>query len=448
VYDGPNNYRLGWFVSAITLILAVSVLLVLWKKKRRWESFLPKVIPRSIQSPLEGRISGWAITIIMAAVGIFLVCGYVAEQFYGIPVPSRPSSGSTMPVNIMLDWNKIKQRPDATYDVQIDDTGRWFKHVVYERRDISTSWARKQQGLQPGRKYWWRMRSKTNGKTSPWCLPVSFRTKGDPLRFDDSVPYSIDVAHKITDEGGIAVRGESNLPDGSYINVRVYRPDTMVRLQSADVRLANGRFQTVLRKPEKGWNYKGQVLLCCDCSYFLQNYPAIGSLGEYGRSIRKRGVAASHKLLYGLLSTTIARADEPRSQPPPLPSPSADMRSRLYLMAKAWFTESGELRVAGISSLPNNSQLRIWLTPETHVDPVKKTYMFVHNGVFGTAIKVDASRNYRVDVQFSPDIQYQATRQKIGECGEMIERNNVPEDERVYGLRREFAFELQEEYQP
>lgn len=443
VYRGPNNYRLGRAVSVASLAVALAILgLQAWRKKT-WEAWLPAFVPRSLAGSV-GTIRGGVIALLLAAAGLFLLRGYVLEQFLHVPVPIRPIARSEMPTDILVDWNFVKQKPTAVYDVQIDDTSRRFENVVYEVTGVTVNYARKTKGLAPGHRFWWRVRSRVDGKASPWSRPISFRTAPDPRVLDPKAPFFIRASHEFNADQELAVRGQSNLPDGALLHVRLCRPDDMERLQSADVRVSGGGFSTVLKPPAKGWGYSGPAILCCDLVYVQQGYPVTSGLGPYGRLIPGRGLAPGHSLIQGL----VAEAEVP---PPAARSAAAAAvhsqpldKSRPEIRVSARFGEDAFLNISGATSLPDNTQLRIKVLtlPNVDPDPTAQRDVIVKDGVFSAACKLDVSRGYRVSVHFTPDVQYQSVRRQLGNRGEAIEKAAVPEQARMYGLRSESAVTL------
>ena len=84
----------------------------------------------------QGRVAGGNEP--QHALILHLEAGFAAR---GLELAVRPVAGAEMPTDILLDWNLMKQHPQATYDVQIDDTSRRFEHVVYAKTGIAENYA-------------------------------------------------------------------------------------------------------------------------------------------------------------------------------------------------------------------------------------------------------------------------------------------------------------------
>ncbi len=433
-YDGPNNRRHG---VAITLaFLAAGILLTLLARVRipalqRVAAWLRPDVPSVSPS---SRLRALGIGAVWALVLVALAVLYVREQFLRIPIPVRPASGALMDTtDILLDWNAI----DATgvvYDTQITDSGRSFDRLVYARGDIDTTAARKQRGLVPDSRYWWRVRSRIGRHVSPWSSPVSFRTMPDP-RQASTGPWGIELACSASPAAQWPLTGHSNLPDGSYIHLRLYRDDTGQRIQSTAVRLIDGRFAGQLVAPAAGWPTNVPLSLHADFLMDDQTYPVTDTLTPSGANLATRPLDPDHVLLQGLTtSLELQGRRQDRAHSPGADQP-ADPARGLMLNLSAGFAPDGRLRVEGRTTFPNYTMAQVTITPAPMVDPLMQQTANVLNGAFTLDFEVPQAARYTITARISPDRQYESVRAVLGERGDVIAARRAPDSQPLLGLR-------------
>jgi hypothetical protein len=425
IYDGPNHHRGAKRISLIALILAIAAGLVL-RFRPHWIR-RPAILNLEIQN--FGMMKPRIIIAAYCIVGITLAFLYVQEQVRKIPIPIRPAQGSHMPTDILADWNYLSDT-NARYEVQISED-RKFQQIVYTRTGITHNYARKQNGLEPNRKYWWRLRSLNSGDPSPWSKHVSFRTRpAEGADATGSAPWRIEAAQHGMDQDRITYSCSTSLPEGTYVHIRLYRTDTRARVQSTAARVRKSRIQGALSPPATGWPMQN-FAIHYDVLLDDQSYPVTSLLGENGERIAQRDLAPGHRILYGLVAETDSL--QALSPGPALPTPSKYTRWTVSLAAKP--EADGRLTVMGATSLPNYTRIKLKAYPEGYSDPVAATEATVQNGKFSVRMDAPPGRQYRIRAMVSPDRQYQAPSRLFGFNGEAFREGGMEGATLTYGLR-------------
>ena len=443
-YEGPNNYSVGLAVTLVSFLgsLAITLALPFWRRKN---GDLPPIMAGNISSEKLNNGNPLGTNIIIAISFFSLATGYVREQFLKIPVPVRPSVYSEHEMRITLDWNLLTNT-NATYDVQVSDK-RNFKRIVFEKFNIREKHARKEHGLSPGRKYWWRMRSKIEGKHSPWSIPIPFYSAEDSVDTLGLDPrFVIEPQIDKSDKEGIRIRGATNLPNGTRLYARIFDRGSGKHYQSTGITVRRGQLKGLIREPKKGWPTNVAMTVSMDYVPSRQRYPVSDIMGSRGETLLRHGVGEGHRITHGITSETEAEPKtNPRISPMTLPG-----EGRWKAEIRAAFGSNSNLYVLGKTTLPNYSKFYVTAARVNGVDPVNERVHFgkkrvtgyrrtadVRNGEFRVAIPVNRMEPLRIRADFDPDRQYESVRKKMGFSGEAIAAQGVPEENRLFGLRVE-----------
>jgi len=121
----------------------------------------------------RGQVSPLVILPFVALAGLLGLL-YVSQAVLKIPVPISPQPDAEMSGRtIRLTWNPIPG-DDVMYDVQIARDGPEFQDLLFEKYDIEEHRSPR-IAVPKGSTYYWRVRSKSNGKAHGWCDPIVFR---------------------------------------------------------------------------------------------------------------------------------------------------------------------------------------------------------------------------------------------------------------------------------
>ncbi len=101
---------------------------------------------------------------------------YASEGLLRIPVPLAPAPHEEIAArSIHLLWNPVAG-DGVVYDVQIARDGPGFQDLLFEAYDLPET--RTARVVVPqGETHYWRVRSKSGGRTHRWSAPVPFRLR-------------------------------------------------------------------------------------------------------------------------------------------------------------------------------------------------------------------------------------------------------------------------------
>jgi len=121
----------------------------------------------------QPRVSRWLIIPFVVAVGAVALL-YYRQQVLLVPVPARPLTGARVDSRRLVGftWTHVP-REKAVYHVQVS-ADRRFKSIVFETRVTDVNEVKQKGIVKQGKSYYWRMRSITNGKPSPWTRKMRF----------------------------------------------------------------------------------------------------------------------------------------------------------------------------------------------------------------------------------------------------------------------------------
>ena len=431
-YEGPNNYSVGVSITlaAFIIVLALTLGIPIWRRKH---GDLPAIVAGVIPREQLEHSKPLGTNVILGITFIFLATGYLREQIMKIPVPVRPAVYSDHEMRITLDWNLLTNT-NATYDVQVSDK-RNFKRIIFEKFDNPQKHARKEHGLAPGTKYWWRMRSKIDGKYSRWSTPIPFYAVGDSVETLGLNPrYVIDPQIDKTDSEGIRIKGSTNLPNGTRLYGRVFDRTTGKHYNSTTFTVRRGQLKGLIREPSRGWPTNVALSVSLDYVPSRQRYPVSHIIGSRGEELVRMGIGDGLSLTHGVSTETEVT---PKTSAGGSPSFALSGEERWKADVKAVFVSSTNLHVLGKTTLPNFSRFFVTAAKASAIDPVVNRMADVRNGEFRVVLPVKRMEPMRVRADFHPDRQYESVRRQMGFSGEAIKNQGVPPNNRLFGVRFE-----------
>lgn len=167
-YTGANHARLGWWISAASL-LALGVAAVR-PRRARGAAMSEITLPVDDSGP---RLGARAM-VVPVLIGI-LWTGVIEfrQAVQHVPVPAKPLAGdraSTHPLDLV--WNAVSGAARGT-QVQVAED-RHFRRLVLDERIEGGSSIRRNLGLTPGSTYFWRARNIEGASRSPWTRTIPF----------------------------------------------------------------------------------------------------------------------------------------------------------------------------------------------------------------------------------------------------------------------------------
>ena len=125
----------------------------------------------------ECRTCPWWAVVPALVVLLWIGSLYYNQAIRGVPVPTKPLSGDTVPdLNLYLSWNPLVSSKTVIRVQLFEDAGSG-KKAVLDKRTSGTDRLKIRRFLKPGTKYYWRMRCIEDGIPGGWTRMISFRTR-------------------------------------------------------------------------------------------------------------------------------------------------------------------------------------------------------------------------------------------------------------------------------
>ena len=119
----------------------------------------------------------YPVYLLVFAAVFYLACLYYREVRLRIPVVILPRWSVQLSRDIDLYWNPVRAKGGVAYDVQVSDGDARFKSVLHEWKSHRETRARKAGVLNPGHRYFWRVRSVVDGVPGKWSPACRFEVR-------------------------------------------------------------------------------------------------------------------------------------------------------------------------------------------------------------------------------------------------------------------------------
>jgi hypothetical protein len=261
-YGGARGARVGQILSIVGLLCAAAL------GRTRNASAVRSSKARSHSRGL------WIARVLILLLPVWLTQRAIGERLIGLPTPVAPEAGVHVPsTDLHLRWHPDPRVPvgkSHAYTVELDRkfpegwrlAHRWSRYTPIQI-DLAT-------GLVPGSSYRWRVRTERGLERGRWSRWRTFYAPAtDPLgrTWQTSDPFYVDLVAAPTAVDSIRIRGSTNLPPRTVLDVRLRMVSGAV-YEGGSVEVLPGRADLRLRTPGPIQSVEASVDL------FRQGYPA------------------------------------------------------------------------------------------------------------------------------------------------------------------------------
>ncbi len=340
------------------------------------------------------------LLMLLPALGLLAILArlLVLEGLYRVPVPIKPLDGERTGTDLHLYWNRLPG--EAAYDVEVDESSPEFRDLVYRWSGLRDDKVKLRAACPGGGEFYWRVRAVEEGVPGPWSRAVRFLPRAAaPLPEQPG----LEIAAAAPVDGGIEVRGNSALPEGTVYYLHLVEAASGRSLYRLRHRVRGPVFREILRPPEKAAP-PGKYLIRA-ATYPSQVYPVSDYLGPRGERLA-RGGASAGRVERGLWAGVRLLPGQPAAS-----FAAARRRFSDYFIELVASPAPVGMLLAGRTNLPDGASLAGTLVSEPGGGMAYSNLIPVKDGNFSVAIKPlpgqpsPGSSAYRVEVFFDPTLQ-------------------------------------------